>query len=85
MNISGVWPRFSRTQTNLSRLSHALSGDENYKYVDISTFQKTHNQELGSNSCLSLLVASWKLFSLLASKANLRAAGGRRGGRVVLL
>lgn len=63
-----------------------LSGDENYKYVDISTFQRTHNWELGRNSCLSLLVASlsWKLF-LACIKGQFAGCRRQTGGRVVLL
>ena len=55
--------------------------DENYKYVDISTFQKTPNRELGRNSCLSLLVANlgWKLF-LACIKGQFATCRQQTGG-----
>ena len=77
-----VWLGFSRTQTNLSRLSHALAGDENYKYVDISTFQKTHNQELGGEILVFLCwlrVGNYSLCLHQRPICGLQAADGEGG------
>ena len=56
--------------------------DENYKYVDISTFQKTHNQELGGEILVFLCwlrVGNYSLCLHQRPICGLQAADGEGG------
>ena len=83
MNISGCefgYDSLEPRQTYPDSVTPSL--DENYKYVDISTFQKTHNLELGGEILVFLCwlrVGNYSLCLHQRAICELQAADGEGG------